>query len=288
LSAETDTAFVAFERFSRGFCELISRPGLLEGAECRQSYKDHVPHYYGHLFGPRVNPLSSRHLNWYRRLRPLLSLPAGSSILDYGGGYGIDTIFLASLGYKVFFYEITPHHIGVARWFVEQLGEQLGPLSVNFVLGGKDPVPSELDGVLVKEVAHHIEPVQDVFDAAATMLRPGGHLFLLEPNFLCPVTQLYFFRVRGFRTVVRLVNEETGEEYEWGNEHIRPIRIWNRFASAAGFNLSSRYFVVPWFLRGPTPKPSLFRRGLEQIPLARHLIASHVTLDYVLDTNSQV
>src|SRR5204863_7108534 len=84
-----DTAFDAFQRFSRFFCDLFSRPDFLKGAECRQSYKDDVPRYYARVFGPDVNPLSARHLKWYRRLRPVCSLPQGSSILDYGGGYGM-------------------------------------------------------------------------------------------------------------------------------------------------------------------------------------------------------
>ena len=278
---DQDATFAAFERFSAFFCELFSRPGFLEGAACRDSYKEYVPQYYGNVFGKGLNPLSPRHLKWFRRLTPLFALPRGSSILDCGGGYGVDSIFLASLGYNIVFYEITPHHIGVARWLAERFGERFGTLPIRFVLAGKDATPTGLDAVLLNEVAHHIEPAQRVFDMSAAMLRPGGHLFLLEPNFFCPLIQAFFFRVRGFRTVVLTLNEETGEEYLQGNEHIRPIFVWNRHARAAGFSLSAAEYVIPWFMRGFSPNPSCLRAALEHTPLVRDLIASHVTLHYV-------
>ena len=234
------------------------------------------------MFGPRVDPLSPRHLKWFRRLRPLLSLAPGSSVLDYGGGYGMDTIFLASLGYQMIFYEITRHHIAAARWFAERFGERFGPMPIRFVLAREDPDPRGVDAVLLDEVAHHVEPASRAFAAAAAMLRQGGHLFLLEPNFFCPLTQAAFFKIRGFRTVEWRVDEKTGQKYQWGNEHIRPVAVWNRFARAAGFRPNGADFVVPWFMRRPAPTASALRRGLERLPLARDLLASHVTLDYVL------
>lgn len=271
--------FAAFERFSRYFCQVFTQPELLDGAECRQSFKDYIPRFYSRLFGTDIDPLSPRHVKWYRRLAPLWTLPRNFRILDFGGGYGMDTIFLASLGYEVFFYEISLHHIGAARWFVERFSEKFGPLAVHFVLAGKDPDPHDLDAIFVNEVAHHVEPAQRVFDTAAAMLRPGGHLFLLESNFFCPVTQAFYLKIRGFHTVETRVNQETGEEYQWGNEHIRPIVAWNRLARIAGFCPNGADFIIPWFLRRPTP--SRLRLGLEHLPLARNVLAPCVTLDYL-------
>lgn len=281
VSADQNETFAAFRRFSTFFCELFSKPGFLDGAACRDSYKQYVPRYYRAMFGKHIDPLSPRHLKWYRRLSPLFALPRGSSILDYGGGYGLDSIFLASLGYDIVFYEITPHHIAVARWLSERFGERFGALPIRFVHVGKDPEPSALDAVLVNEVAHHIEPPSRVFETAAAMLRQGGHLFLLEPNFFCPLVQAFFLRSRGFSVVEPRLNEDTGETYLWGNEHIRPISVWNRYAKAAGFSLAKADYVIPWLMRGSDPTPSALRAALEKTPLARDLVASHVTLHYV-------
>jgi len=277
---DEQAAFEAFKRFVFYFQDLFRQPGFLDPVPCRQSYKDYVPHYYADLFGPDAQGITPRHLKWFRRLRPLMALPRTSRILDYGGGYGMDFVFLASLGFDATFYEITPHHVAIARSFADRFGERFGKLTTTFVLSGKDPDPAGLDAILLDEVAHHIEPVGRLFSAAARMLRPGGSLFLLEPNYLCPATQAYFFKVRGFNTLITLTNEETGEKYIAGNENIRPVPVWAGHARKAGFALRDLDYVVPWFMRGEKFQPSLLRRVLENAPFSSHLLASHQTMRF--------
>ena len=130
--------FAAFNRFLEFFSDLFSKPGFLEGASCRDSYKSYVFNYYRGVFGPDAARDSTRNVRWFRRLGPILALPAGTSVLDYGGGYGMDTIFLASLGYNMVFYEMTPHHIGVAQWFAERFGQTVGALPIRYCLAGRD------------------------------------------------------------------------------------------------------------------------------------------------------
>lgn len=274
-----NTSFRVFTEFVRFNNDLFTQPNFLKGAECRESHKQYVLTYYRKLFGRNINPFSSRHFKWYRRLEPLFFLPKRSSILDFGGGYGMDTLFLSLLGYNAVLYEIDSHHIGIAKWFTDRFREHFGPLTIDFVLSGKDPVPTDVDAVLLKEVAHHVEPARFCFSTAADMLRFGGHLFLLEPNFWCPLVQATFIRSRGFRTVIKKINEDTGEEYEYGNEHIRPIRIWNSYASDYGFILNQARFIIPWFLHGE--KPSKLRQNIENSPFVRNILASHVALDYL-------
>jgi len=273
-------SFAAFGRFVDFYTKLFAQPGLLADAKCRQSYKDYVPIYYRDIFGAGAEPHSLRHLRWYRRLSPMLALSPGSRILDYGGGYGMDSIFLASLGYNVVFYELTPHHIAVARWFSDRFGAAFGKLPIEFVLARVDPPPAGLDAVFANEVTHHIEPPQRVFDDAAGMLRPGGHFFLLEPNYLNPVTQAFFLRGRGFRTTKWLVDEMTGERYLWGNEHIRPLWTWNRFARAAGLELQEIQYVAPWFTSEKSQAALSQAQGAEKWPMVRALVASHLGLHY--------
>jgi SAM-dependent methyltransferase len=274
--------FAAFKRFIDFYAAVFAEPGLLADAECRQSYKEYVPDYYEEIFGPKAKLDSQRHIRWYRRLSILFTLPRGSTILDYGGGYGMDSIFLASLGYRVIFYELTSHHIGIARWFAERFAATFGELPLTFCLIGVDERPSGLDAMLANEAAHHIEPAQRVFDEAAQMLRPGGHLFLLEPNYISPMTQFFFLRGRGFQTTKLKIDETTGQYYLWGNEHIRPIWVWNRFAHAAEFALHDIQYILPSF-SGQMTEPTLSsRQGIEKLPLVRDVLASHVGLHYKL------
>ncbi len=272
--------FAAFNRFLHFFSELFAQPGFLETASCRDSYKSYVFDYYRGVFGPGAALDSTRNVRWFRRLGSLLALPAGARILDYGGGYGMDTIFLASLGYDMVFYEMTPHHIGIAQWFAERFGKAFGELPIRYCLAGSDAGPTGLDAVLADEVAHHIEPAERIFESAARMLRPGGHFFLLEPNFFSPTVQLFFFRERGFQTTKWNVNEATGERYLWGNEHIRPTWSWHRAAQTCGFAVEDARYVLPWF-SGPKSDTSLLsEQAIERWPVARSLLASHVTIRY--------
>jgi len=275
-----EAEFAAFVRFVQFFCEVFSEKEPLAAADCRDSYKEYVPKYYRHIFGPGLEKLTPRHLKWFRRLSPLFALPKGATLLDYGGGYGMDSIFLASLGYEVLFYEITPHHIGIAKALAARFGERFGVLNMRFVHAKNDPQPTMIDAVMLDEVAHHIEPVERMFGTAADMLRPGGSLFLLEPNFLCPTVQLFFFRTRGFNVVDKRMDEETGEEYLWGNEHIRLVSDWTARARKFGFELRSTDYIVPWLMRGTSAQPSALRRSLEALPISRHLLGTHVTMRF--------
>lgn len=270
-----------FETFVIFFSELFTQPDVLQSANCRESYKEYVPHYYRNLFGPNANPNSSKHLKWYRRLSALFSLPSGSTILDYGGGYGMDSIFLASLGYEVLFYEITPHHIAVAQWLSDRYSERFGPLAIRFVLAGVDPEPRAIDAVMANEVAHHIEPTIELFRRSAAMVHEQGRLFLLEPNFMNPLVQMFFFRVRGFRTTKTVRDSVTGETRLWGNEHIRPIFVWNRIARSAGFEVRNITFVAPWPRATKKAGQDAVQPTVENLPIVRDLLCSHLAIEYV-------
>src|SRR5437588_767468 len=121
-----------YDRVIRFFCELYQQPkllmDLLDRVDCRDSNKKFVAYKYRTMFGADIDGPSARHLRWYRRMAPVFSLPRGASILDFGGGYGIDTIFFAALGYQTFLYEITPHQLAIARAFAGRFEERFGKL----------------------------------------------------------------------------------------------------------------------------------------------------------------
>lgn len=266
--------FESFERFIRFFTGFFKRPDPLAHVDCRQSYKDYVPRYYRKTF-TESQGLATRHHKWFRRLQPILALPRGSTLLDYGGGYGLDAIFLASVGYTVVFYEITPHHLAICRALRDAYARVAGTLAIRPVLA-RDGDPGQVDAAYLDEVAHHIEPPSRAFADCARFVRPGGDLFLLEPNFSSPVVQAYFFRVRGFRTVIPQLDERTGAWGPYGNEHIRPLPSWKRIAREAGFEPVAETWLVPFGLKDATRVSSL-RRIAETVPVVRHLLATHVT-----------
>lgn len=275
-----------FERFVAFFRELFRAPDPLAEADCRDSYKEYVPRYYAQLFGPDVRGPGRRHFLWLRRLSGLLELPAGTRILDLGGGYGMDSIFLASCGHRVTFFEITPHHVAIARHLQQRFEARFGPLDIRPVLGLRTDKNAgavaanaarigTVDAVMLHEVAHHIEPVEPLFATCAAVLPPGGGLFLLEPNWFSALVQVHFLRVRRFTTVEQRIDEDTGQPYLYGNENIRPPQRWRRLVEPAGFELVKQAYHLPF---GQEPgRLTPWWRLIEDTPLLREALATHMT-----------
>jgi len=282
-SSSADPRFLEFTRFCQFFNDLFKTPGFLAPVECRQSHKEYVPEYYQRLFGPGVHAITKRHLKWFHRLKLVLSLPRGSVLVDFGGGYGLDSVLLATMGYRVIFYELTNDHLAVCEFFKRCWEEAFGVVDLQMVTPEERNRRSRIqaDALLMNEVAHHIEPPSEAFSQAFTMLRPGGSLYLLEPNYMNLAVQLFFLRVRGIKTIVRQTDARTGVEYLYGNEHIRPFSSWNRIAIENGLVPIQHHCVISAFLRGPSSLYSRWRRHAELLPVVRYALASHITLQYV-------
>lgn len=256
-----------FARFIGLFVRRFKDRALLDDVDCRESHRLYVFKYFAKTF-TNATGINARHWKWFRRLKPVLALPRGARVLDYGGGYGMDSLFLASCGYDVTLFEVSPHHLAIARRLASELEAVAGPLALRFAQGtpATDAPPDVVaqDAVLLDEVAHHIEPPARLFARCAAILRPRGSLFLLEPSFWSPLVQGYFWKVRGFETTRAMVDEITGAPYLYGNEHIRPRHRWTALAESAGFTLRDTAFIG----------------ALASVPLLRDVASAHVTLRF--------
>lgn len=280
---ETKSDFLKFRRFIEFYCKKFKEDSLLSSAAVKEDHKKFVFRYYEKIF-VQPDQLYSRHFKWFARLQPIMrGLPRGSTILDYGAGYGMDSIYLAYCGYKVVFYEISPDHVNIFSALRAAWEQEMGPIAIDPVLANpeRDESLPPVDAIMMDEVAHHIEPTEDLFQRCARLLPPGGKLFLLEPNALNPLVQAYFFRVRGFKTVVQHVDERTGKTYLHGNEHIRLRGGWNRLALQAGLRPGPWHPIIPYFMDSAEALESPLRRRLASTPGLRSLLASHMTYEYI-------
>jgi SAM-dependent methyltransferase len=283
LDSDQMAHFAAFSHFVEFFCAQFKDPNLVAGVDCKQSFKDYIFTYFREFF-TYPDGMTSRHLKWFRRLLPVLTLPVGSSILDYGGGYGMDTIFLASRGYRLSLLEISANHLAISQHLASKYAAVAGNLEIRPVLGSgtfDTKLDEPVDAVLLNEVAHHLEPPEDLFAHCARLLRPGGALFLLEPNPWNVVTQAFFLRVRGLKTIIELTDETTGRTFLYGNEHIRTRARWTALASAAGFQLADATYICPYFQQPKTYQPGFLRSAVESSPGVRSLMATHIVYSFV-------
>ena len=102
-------------------------------------------------------------------------------------------------------------HFSAFRQFVEFFGAQFKDphlvVDVNYRQSYKDYIWNYFcriftageDEVLLDEVALHIEPPQQLFVHCVRLLRPGGTLFLLEPNPWHLLTQAFFLCARDLK-----------------------------------------------------------------------------------------
>jgi len=270
--ARVPSTLATYQQFVAFFCDYFKRADPLADCRCREVCKKDVPAYYHRLFVAPTG-FDMHHAVLYKRLQPLLALPRGSRILDYGGGYGADALFLAACGYAVVFYELSADKLAVCRFLQRHWESRMTPLQIVPTQVVTPETVGPIDAILCNETAHHIEPQAAFFQSCASLLRPGGRVFLLEPNWYSILVQGFFFVRRGFRTVL-VCTDAAGHQYLYGNEHIQPAFKWRALAATEGFDLVSTKWIAP--------SSALTTRWTETVPLVRCLVATHVTYEFRL------
>jgi hypothetical protein len=151
----TNPDLQAFSEFVAFFREEFARPGFLDLAACGDRVRADVPRKYWRVFGPLSTHMDARQFGWFRRMEPLLRMPKGSTILEWGGGYGLDSVFLASRGYSTVYFEQTLSQIAVAEYFANRWRAERGPVELRSILRdhtGFEPF-GKIDAVLLDQVA---------------------------------------------------------------------------------------------------------------------------------------
>ena len=135
------------------------------------------------LDDPRV------HRIWKKRLELLFgSLAPTGLILDAGCGPGTSGIVLAELGGTVIGIDISSRAVAVAN-------ERAATKRVNFsaVLGDLDNLPARnesFDICYSGWVLHHFPDIRPALSELALVLKPGGKIFIMEPNESNPSVRL--------------------------------------------------------------------------------------------------
>jgi 2-polyprenyl-3-methyl-5-hydroxy-6-metoxy-1,4-benzoquinol methylase len=279
---ETHIKLEEFIRFISFFTDVFKDPQLFEGTEVPENQREYFFSYNSTLFGPSSMIMGAKHVKWYRRIQPILSLPPKSVILDFGGGFGLDSIFLASCGYKVIFMELFEHKQLICKHLSELWCTRHGEIDITTV-SSEEPHHDlgVIDAVFLNEVAHHIEPPSTAFNKCYELMHPGSRLFLLEPNFFNPLVQALFFKTRGFKTTIRSYDPYAGVFRVFGNEKIRPCFLWDAIAKNSGLTVVKRTYVCGHLLSGLSSLDARWIHALESLPVIRDILSSHITSEYL-------
>jgi 2-polyprenyl-6-hydroxyphenyl methylase/3-demethylubiquinone-9 3-methyltransferase len=177
------------------------------------------------LFGPlhKLNPLR---LDWIERVAGGL---AGKAVLDVGCGGGILAEGMAGRGARVLGIDLSEKALSVAKLHKLESGT-----SVDYRLVAAEALAAEategFEIVTCMEMLEHVPDPAAIVDALATMVRPGGHVFLSTIN---RTPRAYALAIVGAEYVLRLLPPGT-HTYE---KFIRPSEL-AAWAKAAGLTLA--------------------------------------------------
>ena len=197
-------------------------------------------------YAVRYQPIRQRDQVWRsiaRYLDGFLQVRPDSIVLELGTGYGS---WIRSVGSRRrYALDINPE--------LPLLFEKLGLSDVNTCVGNCTRLEhfesSWAEVILASNLLEHlvVEEVEQCLSEIHRVLRPGGRLCLIQPNFaLCPTT---YFDDYTHRTVFTHVSLPDWVESK--NFHIQ--RVWPRFLplTMKGNRSTNLAFLVPLYLRSP-------------------------------------
>jgi len=112
-------------------------------------------------------------------------LAAGSRILDVGAGFGSFVLVARNSGFDASGVEIAPYEVEFARRRLSRLRPQDRPEEIfrqGDVMALQLPA-SSLDAITFWNVLEHVEHIEPLIAWSARTLRPGGHVFIVCPNY---------------------------------------------------------------------------------------------------------
>ena len=151
------------------------------------------------------------------------------NIWDCGCGYGTTGFFLALNGYMVYGTTIEYYIdlIDKRQKFWKNYGE-----IENFKIEYKNifrdpPSPGSYDYIILQDVLHHLEPIDEALRILHNSLKPGGKLICVEENGNNIIQSFKLFLNRGNKRIITVKDHKSGEEILLGNENIRSLFEWN-------------------------------------------------------------
>ncbi|MEO8485603.1 MAG: bifunctional 2-polyprenyl-6-hydroxyphenol methylase/3-demethylubiquinol 3-O-methyltransferase UbiG [Betaproteobacteria bacterium] len=171
-----------------------------------------------------INPLR---LGWIETVAGPL---ADQRVVDVGCGGGILAEAMAARGARVTGIDLAEKPLGVARLHTLETG-----VAVDYRLIGAEAlareVPASFDVVTCMELLEHVPDPASTVKACATLVRPGGHVFVSTIN---RNAKSYLFAIVGAEYVLRLLPRGT---HEWAR-FLTPAEV-ARDARRAGLDLAA-------------------------------------------------
>jgi SAM-dependent methyltransferase len=121
-------------------------------------------------------------------------LKPGGKLLDVGAGYGGFVLAARKAGYQAEGIDLADFEVSFARQSLEEVEPDVNPADVFHHGSGLDlPFPDKsFDAVTLWNFLEHVPDYRGALKEAARVLRPGGHLFALAPNYLALRSEAHY------------------------------------------------------------------------------------------------
>ena len=182
---------------------------------------------------------------------------SGLDVLEVGAGCGSESIWFALIGANVTAIDISDGRLNCA---MERRNHYKNIMNMELSLNFKkcsifDLYDDKYDVVWMEQTYHHVEPRGDLFEKLNKLLNSSGKIIICEINGWNPLLQLQFFLLRGFKTIVDLVDSD-GNRVLYGNERITTPFAIKQLGLKSGFVVRkvSHFRLLPnwnppsWFI----------------------------------------
>lgn len=205
-------------------------------------------------------------------------LPSGSSIIDVAAAQGNFSLGLAERGYDVTWNDLRGELAGYVK-----LKHERGALS--FIEGDAFQLArADFDAALITEVIEHVAHPDQFLEKIATLVKPGGYIFMTTPNGgyfhnrlprFSECADPSKFEAMQFKPdadghIFLLHEDEIATLAENAKLEVVEIRLFNNPLSAGHTKLD---FIHKWLPQTIVERIEAAARGLTPRPLARRAFA---------------
>lgn len=214
---------------------------------------DAIADRFDERFGEWASVAAQRRAVYAALLR---AFPAGSRVLEVGGGTGIDAAWLTARGRNVFLTDASPAMVRVAQ---QRLGRQTAVVAAEHLESLKTPM---FDGAFSNFAALNcVADLAPVAKGLSRLVRPGGQALLVFFGGFAPGELLAQILRRDWRAAIRRLHHDAPARLGERNFMVRYHRSWEiTLAMRPWFRLVRRQGIgvcvppsaaEPWISRHP-------------------------------------
>ena len=182
-----------------------------------------------------------------------------SLIWDCGCGFATTAFFLTLNGHKVIGSTIEHYFDEIQKrtHFYKQYGD-LSKLEIKYEdVFEHHSNNLKYDFIIIQDTLHHLEPLNVALDLVKSLLAQNGKAIVVEVNGSNWFEQLKYFKLRGFKKVIKMYDEHLKKEIMFGNENIRTYSQWNKAFNVSGLKIepeTTEYirFYYPYYYKNKT------------------------------------